>query len=466
MQPDSPEKLFMFDWQELVEAAAARVVPADIPLPAVSVIGTDTRTVGHGDMFLALRGERFDGHDFAAAAVDQGAAALCVDEQMIDAIVTATGGTTPCLCVGDTLAAYQAIARLHRRGFADLTMVAITGSSGKTSTRTIVGAVLSRHFDGAVLTTTANTNNHVGVPQNLLRLTPEHRGAVLELGTSGHGEIRPLTALVEPDIAILTNVGPVHLEGLGSVDGVAREKAGVFSKLGDHGSAILPVDLRHHPQIAPSLPVGRVLTVGNAGSGADVEVTYCGGDLTSARVIVCRGGRNVEFSWALPGAHQAMNAGVAFAVAQVLGIEDDCVVEGLASCQLPGMRLRTVEHDGVTWINDAYNANPDSVKALLDLLASAPHGGGHLHIVLGDMLELGPDTAQYHATALAYACERLPGARILPFGPLMAQAVRSFDLDAFEDIEDLRQHLTTHVAAGDLIAVKGSRGMALERLIP
>ncbi|MDP7395691.1 MAG: UDP-N-acetylmuramoyl-tripeptide--D-alanyl-D-alanine ligase [Lentisphaeria bacterium] len=456
----------MFDWQELVEAAAARVVPADIPLPAVSVIGTDTRTVGHGDMFLALRGERFDGHDFAAAAVDQGAAALCVDEQMIDAIVTATGGTTPCLCVGDTLAAYQAIARLHRRGFADLTMVAITGSSGKTSTRTIVGAVLSRHFDGAVLTTTANTNNHVGVPQNLLRLTPEHRGAVLELGTSGHGEIRPLTALVEPDIAILTNVGPVHLEGLGSVDGVAREKAGVFSKLGDHGSAILPVDLRHHPQIAPSLPVDRVLTVGNAGSGADVEVTYCGGDLTSARVIVCRGGRNVEFSWALPGAHQAMNAGVAFAVAQVLGIEDDCVVEGLASCQLPGMRLRTVEHDGVTWINDAYNANPDSVKALLDLLASAPHGGGHLHIVLGDMLELGPDTAQYHATALAYACERLPGARILPFGPLMAQAVRSFDLDAFEDIEDLRQHLTTHVAAGDLIAVKGSRGMALERLIP
>ena len=456
----------MFDWQELVEAAAARVVPADIPLPAVSVIGTDTRTVGHGDMFLALRGERFDGHEFATAAVDQGAAALCVDEQMIDAIVTATGGTTPCLCVGDTLAAYQAIARLHRRGFADLTMVAITGSSGKTSTRTIVGAVLSRHFDGAVLTTTANTNNHVGVPQNLLRLTPEHRGAVLELGTSGHGEIRPLTALVEPDIAILTNVGPVHLEGLGSVDGVAREKAGVFSKLGDHGSAILPVDLRHHPQIAPSLPVDRVLTVGNAGSGADVEVTYCGGDLTSARVIVCRGGRNVEFSWALPGAHQAMNAGVAFAVAQVLGIEDDCVVEGLASCQLPGMRLRTVEHDGVTWINDAYNANPDSVKALLDLLASAPHGGGHLHIVLGDMLELGPDTAQYHATALAYACERLPGARILPFGPLMAQAVRSFDLDAFEDIEDLRQHLTTHVAAGDLIAVKGSRGMALERLIP
>ncbi len=456
----------MFDWQELVEAAAARVVPADIPLPAVSVIGTDTRTVGHGDMFLALRGERFDGHDFAAAAVDQGAAALCVDEQMIDAIVTATGGTTPCLCVGDTLAAYQAIARLHRRGFADLTMVAITGSSGKTSTRTIVGAVLSRHFDGAVLTTTANTHTPVGVPQNLLRLTPEHRGAVLELGTSGHGEIRPLTALVEPDIAILTNVGPVHLEGLGSVDGVAREKAGVFSKLGDHGSAILPVDLRHHPQIAPSLPVDRVLTVGNAGSGADVEVTYCGGDLTSARVIVCRGGRNVEFSWALPGAHQAMNAGVAFAVAQVLGIEDDCVVEGLASCQLPGMRLRTVEHDGVTWINDAYNANPDSVKALLDLLASAPHGGGHLHIVLGDMLELGPDTAQYHATALAYACERLPGARILPFGPLMAQAVRSFDLDAFEDIEDLRQHLTTHVAAGDLIAVKGSRGMALERLIP
>ena len=456
----------MFDWQELVEAAAARVVPADIPLPAVSVIGTDSRTIGHGDMFLALRGERLDGHDFATAAVDRGAAALCVDEQGVDAIVTATGGTTPCLCVDDTLAAYQAIARLHRRGFPNLKMVAITGSSGKTSTRTIVGAVLSRHFDGAVLTTTANTNNHVGVPQNLLRLTPEHRGAVLELGTSGPGEIRPLTALVEPDIAILTNVGPVHLEGFGSVDGVAREKAGVFSRLGNHGSAILPVDLRHHPQIAPTLPVDRVLTVGNAGFGADVEVTYCGGDLTAAKVIVRRGGRDVEFSWALPGAHQAMNAGAAFAVAQVLGIEDDCVVEALAACELPGMRTRIVEHDGVTWINDAYNANPDSAKALLDWLASAPHSCGHVHIVLGDMLELGPDTVQYHATVLAYACEHLPGARILPFGPLMAKAVRSFGLDAFEDIEDLRQHITSHVAAGDLIAVKGSRGMALERIIP
>jgi len=456
----------VFDWQELVEAAAARVVPADIPLPAVSVISTDTRTIGHGDMFLALRGERLDGHDFATAAVDRGAAALCVDEQGVDAIVTATGGTTPCLCVDDTLAAYQAIARLHRRGFPNLKMVAITGSSGKTSTRTIVGAVLSRHFDGAVLTTTANTNNHVGVPQNLLRLTPEHRGAVLELGTSGPGEIRPLTALVEPDIAILTNVGPVHLEGFGSVDGVAREKAGVFSRLGNHGSAILPVDLRHHPQIASTLPVDRVLTVGNAGFGADVEVTYCGGDLTSAKVIVRRGGRDVEFSWALPGAHQAMNAGAAFAVAQVLGIEDDCVVEALAACELPGMRTRIVEHDGVTWINDAYNANPDSAKALLDWLASAPHSCGHVHIVLGDMLELGPDTVQYHATVLAYACEHLPGARILPFGPLMAKAVRSFGLDAFEDIEDLRQHITSHVAAGDLIAVKGSRGMALERIIP
>lgn len=456
----------MFDWQELVEAAAARVVPADIPLPAVSVIRTDTRTLEQGDMFLALRGEHFDGHDFATAAVDQGAAALCVDEQKVETIVAATGGTTPCLCVGDTLAAYQSIARLHRRGFPNLKMIAITGSSGKTSTRTIVGAVLSRYFDGAVLTTTANTNNHVGVPQNLLRLTPDHRGAVLELGTSGPGEICLLTALVEPDIAILTNVGPVHLEGLGSVDGVAREKAGVFSKLGNHGTAILPVELRHHPQIAPSLPVDRVLTVGNAGSGADVEITYCGGDLTSARVIVCRGGRDVEFSWALPGAHQAMNAGFAFAVAQVLGIEDDCVVEGLTTCRLPGMRTRIVEHDGVTWINDAYNANPDSVKALLDWLASASDSCGHVHIVLGDMLELGPDTAQYHATALAYACEHLPGARILPFGPLMATAARSFGLDAFEDIEDLRQHITSYVAAGDLIAVKASRGMALERIIP
>jgi UDP-N-acetylmuramoyl-tripeptide--D-alanyl-D-alanine ligase len=380
--------------------------------------------------------------------------------------VTATGGTTPCLCVGDTLAAYQAIARLHRGNFPNLKMVAITGSSGKTSTRTIVGSVLSQYFDGAVLTTTANTNNHVGVPQNLLRLTPEHRGAVLELGTSGPGEIRLLTALAEPDIAILTNVGPVHLEGLGSIDGVVREKAGVFSKLGDHGSAILPVHLRHHPQIAPSLPVDRVVTVGNAGDGADVEVTYCGGDLTSARVSVCRGGRDVEFSWALPGAHQAMNAGIAFAVAQVLGIEDDCIVEGLAACRLPEMRTRIVEHDGVTWINDAYNANPDSVKALLDWLASASHSCGHVHIVLGDMLELGPDTSQYHARVLAYACERLPNAGILPFGPLMAKAARSFGLDAFEDIEDLRQHIASHVAAGDLIAVKASRGMALERIIP
>jgi UDP-N-acetylmuramoyl-tripeptide--D-alanyl-D-alanine ligase len=219
-----------FTWSEMTTITAGSWATEHAgTLPGVASVSTDTRKIGPGDMFLCLKGERFDGHDFAAGAVESGAAAVCCSEARQDIMDAAAKSGAAVLVVDDTLTALQNLGRAHRRRFPDIPVIAITGSSGKTSTKEMTAGVLAAGLDGEVLATIGNTNNLIGVPQNLLRLTGDHVAAVLELGTNAPGEIGTLVRAVEPTCAVLTSVGAGHLEGLGTIDGVAAEKSDIFS---------------------------------------------------------------------------------------------------------------------------------------------------------------------------------------------------------------------------------------------
>jgi UDP-N-acetylmuramoyl-tripeptide--D-alanyl-D-alanine ligase len=450
-----------FTWAELSMITGGRwSAEVSGTLPGVSSVSTDTRKIGPGDMFLCLKGERFDGHDFADTAIEAGAAAVCCSEARPDTLAAAAAAGAAMLIVDDTLAAFQDLGRAHRRRFSDIPVIAITGSSGKTSTKEMTAAVLAAGRNGDVLATIGNTNNLIGVPQNLLRLTGDHVAAVLELGTNAPGEIGTLVRIVEPTCAVLTSVGAGHLEGLGSVDGVAREKSAIFSTLGGAGAAVLPQELAENPIVASALPANAT-TVG--GTNASIAIDYDGGGLEGSSFRVTIAGAEFQVDWSITGAHQAANAGLAIGAAQAAGISIDTAVAALSACTLPGMRMKVMEAHGCRWVNDAYNANPDSARALVDWL-----GGISLEslvLVLGDMLELGPTGPQLHRELLEHARAVLPKARIVAVGPLMSAAADGLADDCFADSTTAREPVRRLATPSTVIALKGSRGMRLEKIL-
>ena len=430
-----------FSWRELALFTTGWWLRRHPATDASCIVNTDSRSIGPGQVFLALRGERFDGHDFIPRAIDAGASAIIAETD------APADCSTPWLQVEDCLRAYQDLGAFHRMRWPDMPLVGITGSSGKTSSKEIVAAILRAEF-AKVLATAANTNNLIGVPQNLLRLD-DHHAAVIEMGTNAPGEIATLTHIAAPSVAIITSIGPVHLEGLGSVEGVAREKASICEGLAANGLAIVPEAWRH----AVSAP--KVVTIG----GDYQVVDYQARGLEGSSFGVLRGGECLTIDWPVAGLHQAHNAAAAIAVADHLGIAPGTVAGALAEFALPGMRMARQEIDGVSWINDAYNANPDSMHALIDCLIGQPR----LILVLGDMLELGPDEASLHLDTLRYAQETLPEARLLAVGPRMTAAAAKLGITAAPDLDAARELLTPQ--AGDSVALKASRGMALEKLI-
>ncbi len=466
---DSP---ILFTWQELLTITEGSwlVPPAGEEAGGVQAVSMDSRAIAAGELFLAYRGETHDSHDYLSQALDHQAAALIVDRRPSHALLDRCLATAvPCLQVSDTLAAYQALGHAHRRRFDKLRVIAITGSSGKTSTKEMVAAI-ARAAVGvdAVLATQGNTNNLIGVPRNLLQLRLHHRIAVLELGTSLPGEIAILTRLVQPDIAILTSIGPVHLEGLGSIEGVRREKAAIFEPLAlNDGWAILPRELAQEPILADLLPAGRTITVGSR-PDADLRVTYVSGDLEGSRFTASLGDQPpVEVSWPLHGAHQAANGGLALAAGLRLGVDLPAAAAALAKLLLPGMRMAITERDGVHWINDAYNANADSMRALIDWLALAVKPDQPLILCLGDMLELGEQVQDFHREIISYARRRLPAGTIVAIGPEMARAAGELGgCIVFEQVPDARDWLHSQLPTSGVVAIKASRGMRLERLLP
>jgi UDP-N-acetylmuramoyl-tripeptide--D-alanyl-D-alanine ligase len=419
-------------------------------------VSTDTRSLRAGNLFVALSGPRFDAHAFLAQAHEAGAAGAIVGHP-VDVLL-------PQILVADPLHALQVLAAHWRTGFSG-PVIGLTGSNGKTSTKEMLRAILAQR--GATLATRGNLNNEIGVPLTLLSMERRHRAAVIEMGANHAGEIALLTRLAQPTVGLLTNAGPAHLEGFGSLDGVAHAKGELFAGLPAGASAVVNADDRYAPlwlALCGRRPVLRFGLVQAAEfTAAEVRQQLTGQQPQLHFRLRCPLG---EAAVMLPmaGAHNVMNAlgAAAAAVAAGAGLAD--IVAGLAEAHAPGGRLQPLPaRGGATLFDDSYNANPASVGVAIDYLSALP---GRRWLVLGDMAELGAEAAQLHAQLGEQARHAgLDG--LLCIGPLAAYAAEAFGAQAHavRDIDAALAVLEPALDADLSVLVKGSRSAGLERLV-
>ncbi|MCO5108612.1 MAG: UDP-N-acetylmuramoyl-tripeptide--D-alanyl-D-alanine ligase [Burkholderiaceae bacterium] len=420
-------------------------------------VSTDTRSIAAGDLFVALRGERFDAHDFLGQAQASGAAAV-VFERWVPGIRVAA------IRVPDSRRALGEVARGWRGRF-DLPLVTVAGANGKTTVKEMVSAILAGHFGEAQrLATRGNLNNDVGVPLTLLRLRATHRAAVVEVGTNHPGEIAWLASVARPTVALVTNAQREHQEFLHGVEGSARENGASIAVLGADGVAVFPGDDTQAPIWRELAGARRCVEFGlDDGAVARYPVRAAPGARPDCFVLEVAG-RQVEVRLAIDGAHNVRNALAAAACGHALGIDADAIAAGLARFR-PAMgrlaRLRGA--GGAALIDDSYNANPDSVRAAIDALAACE---GHRVLVLGDMGEVGEQGPLYHREVGAYARER-GVERLLALGEATRDSVDAFGPGAehFGAIEPLVERARALCEPGATVLVKGSRFMAMERVV-
>ncbi len=426
-----------------------------------SAVCTDSRSLTPGCLFVALKGDTFDAHDFVPQAIVQGAAGVVVQQGRL----AAAEHRAAVFEVLDTLAALGGLANFHRRRFS-LPVGAVTGSNGKTTTKELVAAILG--VRGPALKTQGNLNNEVGVPLTLFGLEPRHVAAIIEMGMNHPGEIARLTAIAEPTAGLITAVQPAHLAGVGSLEGVARAKGELFVGLAPTSTAVVNLDDSRIAAQAQGLSA-KVMTFGKAPQ-ADVRLAAVEPrGREGLRLTIDWRSQSYAVALKLVGEHNALNATGAFALALALGYQPEECVRGLESAVAHARRLQILDAPkGVTVIDDCYNANPASMAAALRTLAQLAQGRRAI-AVLGDMLELGAteqvDHAQLGLTAASLA------SRLAFFGPRMAfahaEAARSLGRAAhhFDDVAPLLQWLDAELQPGDVVLVKGSRGMRLERVV-
>ena len=419
-------------------------------------VSTDSRSIQPGDLFVALRGEKFDGGAFAAQALQQGAAGLVLDARQAPDITSA-------LRVDDTRLALGRLAAAWRARF-DIPLVAITGSNGKTTVKEMLAAILRAETGSAetVLATEGNLNNDIGVPLMLLRLRDGHRFAVLEMGMNHAGEIDYLTRLARPDVALVNNALTAHIGLLGSVEAIARAKGEIFNGLGDGGIAILNADDPHLEMWREMNAHRTVLTFGLSSPAAVSGVWRPAPD--GGALTLTLPGAALDVKLQVPGEHNARNALAAAAAAFALDVACSSIVRGLNTFSgIKGRLVRTPALHDSTFIDDTYNANPDSVKAALAVLATQP---GKKILVLGDMGELGEDAPAMHAQ-IGLAARTAGVEKLLALGELSRESVRSFGKGAmhYERIQELLADLENELDADTTVLVKGSRFMQMERVV-
>ena len=423
-------------------------------------IFTDTRKPEPGACFLALRGERFDAHDHLREAVAGGAALLCAERSSL----TKAPEGIPLLAVDDTLRAYQALASLHRESFASLPLAGVTGSVGKTSVKEMLRAIFTEAAGGGefVLATEANTNNQIGVPLNLLRLRPEHRYAVIEMGSNHNGEIEPLSRCAMPRCAIVNSIAPCHLEAFLDLDGVAREKRHIFDGVPADGTAVLPYEVPGLEILLRAAGERRILRFG-ADERAEFRAVYRGGAMEESEFTLCfPDGAAFDIRWGLAGAHQAVNAAGAAAVASAFGIAPETITAGLRRTRLPGMRNRITRIGGVDFINDAYNANPASMRSAFDYLAGFVDSS-KLVLILGGMRELGSGSEREHLELRLLARRRFPDAVLVLIGPEFTDPGAETH---FETSAAAREFVRAAAKPGFTVFAKGSFGTATWKALP
>lgn len=381
----------------------------------------DSRLVRPGMLYVALKGERVDGNDFIPQALEKGAAKVI-------------GGP-------DALAELQSLAREYRRALRPRTVVvALTGSAGKTTTKELLKTFLS--CAGKTYATEGNYNNHLGLPITILNCPDDADFLVVEMGSNHPGEIAGLCAIAEPDCALITNVGTAHMEFFGSQDGIAEEKGQIFVALGS----------AHDTKIPPFGVVSmKNVRLEKLRSMCPVELVEVEPDQEwMARAL----------DGILPGAHNVSNACLAFAVAEKFGVTREQAAVALKGLSLPGARWRKVEKDGVTYIDDSYNANPDSMIAALDAFAAMPCDGKHV-AVLGDMFELGPNSAVLHRKVFDHAM-KLGIPLVIGVGEESAKCICHL---AYKTLDPLKRKFRFDVSSGDLVLLKASHSMGLSKLL-
>jgi UDP-N-acetylmuramoyl-tripeptide--D-alanyl-D-alanine ligase len=434
--------------------SGARMTAADVAFDGVS---TDSRNIAAGNLFVALRGERFDAHDFLDQVIAQGAAAV-VAERVPD------GWSAPALIVPDTRVALGRIGNDWRNRFA-IPLIGVTGSNGKTTVKEMIAAILAAAFGADnYLATRGNFNNEVGVPLTLLRLHEGCRAAVVELGMNHPGEIAVLSGIAQPQVGLVNNAQREHQEFMESVEAVARENGAVIAHLPKNGTAVFPADdtytslWRGYAEKAGA----KVISFGLS-ADADVHCTYASNDFGSdMQVSACRG--KLSITLAAAGVHNVRNALAAIACALAIGIEADAIVRGLqAFAPVSGRLQRKRASNGAMVIDDTYNANPDSVRAAIDVLtnASSPR-----ILVLGDMGEVGSEGQKYHEEIGAYA-KACGIEQLMTLGELAEHASGAFGTGAahHKDIAALNAALTAQSNHNTTVLVKGSRFMRMERAV-
>ncbi len=452
---------------QAAEVLNGHVVGDDIRFIAVS---SDSRKIAKGDLFVALRGEQFDGYNFVAAAAQAGAVAALVNADSYERPREKGEGQgaglvngISLLLVDDTRLALGRLAGWWRRQFA-IPLVAITGSNGKTTVKEMLASVLreAAGSDDAVLATKGNLNNDIGMPLTLLQLNATHRYAVIEMGMNHPGEIEYLTRIARPDIALINNAAGAHLEGLGSVGAVAKAKGEIFAGLKHHGTAVINADDAYAPLWRSLAGVTQLLEFGLNPESDVTGIWQPHGYGMRLEVTAPQGMFVVNLQ--VPGVHNARNALAATAAASALNIPLEKIAAGLEkfSGVAGRLQLKAAPH-GATLIDDTYNANPASMLAAISVLAQA---GGKRVLVLGDMGELGDDAAAFHAQ-LGIEARRAGIDKLYALGALSQYAVKEFGSGArhFDKVEDLQDMLEKELDADTTLLVKGSRFMKMERVV-
>ena len=457
----------VFSAREIVDAMGGKLIRGDGSAHAAGA-STDTRTLEAGELFIALKGPNYDGAQFLAQAVEKKAAGVVVEK---DADVP-DGGEVFVVEVSDTLRALGDLASAHRNCF-DIPVVGVTGSNGKTTTKEMLAALLS--VRGETCRSQGNLNNLVGLPHQVLRLGEEHVYAVFEMGMSEAGEIRRLAEIARPQVAVITNVGPAHIEGLGSVEAVRDAKGEILEAMPPGGVAVLSNEDSHSRVLAGRYEStgGRVIRFGFSQESDfwadEVRISADGAPFT----LCCPEGER-EIRLKALGRHNVLNALAAAACASVLGVGLDEVADGLSRAVLPKMRFQAREipgRRGVHLLDDSYNANPASVSQALET-ARVLSGDGRFISVLGDMAELGPVAESAHRDVgrqmAACGVDLFVGV-----GPLMrfaSEEARRAGMDGarvmnFDTPEQAAASLGEKLLSGDWVLVKGSRSMMMERVI-
>lgn len=450
----------MFTDAEVVLATGARILQQGRRDMLYRNVTTDTRTVGEDDLFAALKGEKFDGHDFIEQAVSDGAAGVIVE----DAARLYPDGDYTIFVVKNTRKAYQDLALFHRRRFS-IPVVAVTGSAGKTSTRALIATVLEQKYN--VLQTEKNFNNEIGLPRTLLQLTKEHGACVVELGMRGLGQIKELADIAEPTVGVVTNVGKSHIELLGSQAQIARAKGELVEALGSDGTAVLNQDDKRVAAMAGKCK-GKVVGFGIINDAPVMAGTIKNSEKGLSFTCRCFD-QVIDVHMAVIGTHNVYNALAAVAVGRLLGLSEHQMQKGLAEYKGVPMRQELVNIDNVVFVNDAYNANPASMKEAVDTLVTLT--GGRKIAILGGMLELGDWAEKEHEKIGTYLADKKVDV-LIAMGDEARFMAKTAKAAGMNEVYTVMTHaeaaavLRRIMRQGDTVLLKGSRGFAMEKILP